>query len=65
LSIALAGNNAQLSWPLFAQDYVLQQKDLSGLSSWTTTAGTYFTNASSVTVMTQSTVGQRLFRLQR
>jgi hypothetical protein len=65
LTIAMAGANAQVSWPLFAQDYVLQQKDLSGLSTWTITAGTYITNASSVAVITPATVGQGLFRLQR
>lgn len=65
LSVALAGANARLSWPLFAQDYLLQQKDLSGLSSWTLTAGSYLTNASSVTVMTPATVGQVQFRLLR
>jgi hypothetical protein len=65
LSITLAGANALLAWPLFAQDYVLQQKDPSSLPSWTLTAGSYSTNASSVTVMIPATVGQELFRLLR
>jgi len=65
LSIAFAGANAQVSWPLFAQDFLLQQTDLAGSLSWIFSAGPYLTNASSVFVMTPTAVGQKLFRLQR
>jgi hypothetical protein len=65
LNIARSGSTAQVSWPLFAQDFLLQQADLAGSSGWTFSSAAYLTNASAVLVMAPATAGQKWFRLQR
>jgi hypothetical protein len=63
VSIAASGSNALLSWPLFAQDFLLQQTDLSGSDSWSLSPEAYLTNASGVVVTVPTVNGKQFFRL--
>jgi hypothetical protein len=63
LNIAASGSNALLSWPLFAQDFLLQQTDLSGSFSWSLSPEAYFTNSSAVVVTLPALNGKQFFRL--
>ena len=66
LSIAGNGFNTVLSWPLFAQDFMVQQSDLSGApASWSFIPQTYSTNADGVMVAVPTANPKRFFRLQR
>lgn len=65
LNIAPPGRNAVLSWPLFAQDYQLEQSDLSVPVTWTASPLTLVTNGTGLTSTASADVGHSFFRLQK
>ncbi len=64
LAIALSGGDAVLSWPLFAQDYQLQQSDLSPPVTWTPSPLIVITNGVGLTTTVNASAGEGFYRLQ-
>ncbi|HTL56381.1 MAG TPA: hypothetical protein VL361_11930 [Candidatus Limnocylindrales bacterium] len=62
LNAVSSGSNAVLAWPLFAQDFQLEQTDLIS-SSWSSSPYTYVTNLSGVFVSIPARTGRQIFRL--
>ncbi len=56
--------SAQLSWPLFAQDFQLAQSAVIRPVTWDAAPGIYLTNASNVTATVSLSGGAQFFRLQ-
>jgi hypothetical protein len=65
LAIALSGGNAVLSWPLFAQDYQLEQSDFSAPVTWTASPLIIVTNGTGLTSAVTPSAGQSFYRLQQ
>lgn len=66
LNVAPATGQAgvTISWPLFAQDFLLQQSQLSGLPlRWISAQTTQTTNAANIVASTPTAAGASLFRL--
>jgi hypothetical protein len=64
LAIALSGASAVLSWPLFAQDYQLEQSDLSQPVTWTASPLLVVTNGTGVTSTVTANAGHSFYRLE-
>ena len=65
LRITLQGSNAVLSWPLFAQDYQLEQSaHLSG-ASWSPVPSSYSTNAVAISLNAPVSSSNNFFRLRK
>ena len=65
LSIAPATGNVTVSWPLFAQEYRLEQSGLSSPPAWTNGISATNTNATGITANVPMIVGNGLFRLRK
>jgi hypothetical protein len=65
LSIALAGTNVLLSWPLFAQDYQLEQSDFTFPFVWFTSSMTADTNGTGLSLNVPVNTSQGFFRLRQ
>ena len=65
LSVMLSGGNAVLSWPLFAQDFQLEQSPALLPASWTAVSSSYVTNTSEISCTAQATGGKAFFRLRK
>ncbi|HYG24302.1 MAG TPA: hypothetical protein VEH04_16100 [Verrucomicrobiae bacterium] len=64
LSVSFTNGAAQVSWPLFAQDYQVQESLLLEGAAWQNASGTVTTNAEGVT-MTVALTNAGFFRLRR
>ena len=65
LSLLLSGGNAFLSWPLFAQDYQLQQSDFRSPLTWTVSPLSPVTNGTGLTSSVNFGSSQLFYRLQK
>ncbi|MGA2747209.1 MAG: hypothetical protein ABSG59_00425 [Verrucomicrobiota bacterium] len=65
LNIAPSGPKAVLSWPLFAQDYQLDQSDLGVPVTWTASPLTWVTNGTGLTFTVIADAAQSFYRLQK
>jgi hypothetical protein len=63
LAIAVSGRNAVLSWPLFAQDYQLEQSDLSAPATWTASPLMSVTNGTGLTATVVAEGSGTVYRL--
>jgi hypothetical protein len=65
LNIQRSGTNALLSWPLFAQDFKLDQSALLSTTGWSAAAYSYSTNATAVSLSAPANAPKSFFRLRR
>jgi hypothetical protein len=65
LSIAPAAGSAVVSWPLFAQDFQLQQSASAGSVTWSNAPGACVTNGLGVEVNVTFNAAGRSFRLRK
>ncbi len=65
LTIALAGGNAVLAWPLFAQDYAVAQSDFNLPVTWMLSQQPVVTNGTGLTSAVASEAGNGFYRLQK
>ena len=65
MSIAPAGGSVMVSWPLFAQDFQLEQSAFSNPISWSPAPFGCVTNSTGVVATLSATTGQNFFRLQK
>ena len=65
LKITPSGDNAMVSWPLFAADYQLDQSDLDSPVLWSPSAYAAATNAANISVTVPDRSGRSFFRLRR
>jgi hypothetical protein len=65
LSIAPAAGNAIVSWPLFAQDFRLEQSALGSSTTWSNAPYANITNVTGVEVSVATSAGGNLFRLRK
>jgi hypothetical protein len=65
LSIARSGSNAVISWPLFAQEFQLQQSGQLVSNAWAIPAFARTTNATAVSANTPATAPNSFFRLRK
>jgi hypothetical protein len=65
LSIARAGTAALFSWPLFAQDFQLEQSIQLLSNAWTTTAFPRITNATTISASAPAIAPNNFFRLRK
>src|SRR5205085_761668 len=65
LGIAPSGANAVLSWPLFAQDFQLEQSPALPAPAWTPVAYSSSTDAMAISLSAPATASKNFFRLRR
>jgi len=65
LGISPSGANALLSWPLFAQDFQLEQSAVLPASGWTAVPYSYSTSATAISLSAPATGSKNFFRLRR
>jgi hypothetical protein len=65
VSIVRSGTNVVVSWPLFAQDFRLQQSDFTLPISWSAAAVGYVTNAVGVQATVPAAASKSFFRLKQ
>jgi len=65
LSIAPTAGNAVVSWPLFAQDFRLDESNLTNPVSWTPSLYGNFTNATGIFATVPTSTGNKFFRLRK
>jgi hypothetical protein len=65
LTIQKSSPNAQISWPLFAQDFQLFQSPLTAPFTWRFSTAALSTNADGVAVSVPASAGNNIFRLQK
>ncbi len=65
LGITPSGTNTVLSWPLFAQDFQLEQSALVSGSAWTPPPYSYTTDATAISLSAPATLSKNFFRLRR
>jgi hypothetical protein len=64
LGVSRSVSNLVLSWPLFAQDFQLEQSDFNPPASWNPAPEVYFTNATGI-YSTSSIATRLFFRLRK
>jgi hypothetical protein len=64
LSVVPGAGDAVISWPLFAQDFQLQQSSLSTPLDWTPVSLALTTNPANVQVIVPTSSAAAFFRLQ-
>jgi hypothetical protein len=65
LSITSSTRNLVISWPLFAQDFLLDQSALDSPTTWSNAPNVYVTNATSLEVSLATSASGSLFRLRK
>jgi hypothetical protein len=65
LNIKPAGTNALLSWPLFAQDFKLDQSAQLSATGWTAAPYPYSTDATAISLSVQGSDAKSFFRLRK
>jgi hypothetical protein len=65
LNIKPSGTNALLSWPLFAQDFTLDQSALLSATGWTAAPYSYSTNATAISLSAPAISAKSFFRLRK
>jgi len=65
LSIAPAAGNVNVSWPLFAQDFRLEQSSIGPTPTWSNSPGVYGTNATGLGINLSANSGSQWFRLRK
>ena len=65
LNIKRSGTNALLSWPLFAQDFLLLQSTQLLATGWTTAPYSYSTDLTAVSLSAPVTTSKSFFRLRK
>ena len=65
LSITPSTGNVNVSWPLFAQDFRLEQSAISPSPVWSITPGTYDTNPIGIGISLSANSGNQWFRLRK
>ncbi len=63
LDVTPSAGSIVVSWPLFAQDFVLQRSDVS-LTTWNTAPGVLVTNAAGINTTMPAVAGAGFFRLR-
>jgi hypothetical protein len=65
LSIGVVGNQAVISWPVWAADFTLVSSPVLPATSWTPVSGTLITNETEIRMTVPITGTQQYFRLKR
>jgi hypothetical protein len=65
LNIKRSGTNAALSWPLFAQDFQVEQSTQLSATGWTAAQYSYSTDATVVSVSSPANGAKGFFRLRK
>jgi hypothetical protein len=65
LSLAPATGTVDVSWPLFAQDFRLEQSAIGPSPTWSNTPGVYGTNAVGIGISLSANSGSQWFRLRK